>query len=142
LSKRCSAEALPSQKIKRINALPPEGKVVLVPVNGDDDGEAVTVAAVEKAEAGMGKDEAASLVEIQASNRVAISKAVTLTATDVDDAGVAVAVVKTAQRARLVPPDKIRVLLIDRADLLIVHNVIEWKFSGSMAEVPSKGLSK
>ena len=136
------AEALPSQKIKRKNGLPPEGKVVLVPVNGDDDGEAVTVAAVEKAEAGMGKDEAASLVEIQAINRVAISKAVTLTATDVDDVGGAVAVVKTAQRARLVPPDKIRALLIDRADLLSVHNVSEWKFFGSMAEVPSKGLSK
>lgn len=136
------AEALPSPKIKRINALPPKGKVVLVPVNGDDAGEAVTVAAVEKVEAGMGKDEAASLVEIQAINRVAISKAVTLTATDVDDAGVAMAVVKTAQRARLVPPDKIRALLIDRADLLSVHNVSEWKFFGSMAEVPSKGLSK
>jgi len=107
------AEALPSQKIKRKNGLPPEGNVVLVPVNGDDAGEAVTVAAVEKAEAGMGKDEAANLVEIQAINRVAISKAVTLTATDVDDVGGAVAVVKTAQRARLVPPDKIRALLID-----------------------------
>ena len=136
------AEALPSQKIKRKNGLPPEGKVVLVPVNGDDAGEAVTVAAVEKAAAGMGKDEAANLVEIQAINRVAISKAVTLTATDVDDAGGAVEVVKTAQRARLVPPDKIRALLIDRADLLSVHNVSEWKFFGSMAEVPSKGLSK
>ena len=136
------AEALPSQKIKRKNGLPPEGKVVLVPVNGDDAGEAVTVAAVEKAEAGMGKDEAANLEEIQAINRVAISKAVTLTATDVDDAGVAMAVVKTAQRARLVPPDKIRAILIDRADLLSVHNVSEWKFFGSMAEVPSKGLSK
>ena len=136
------AEALPSQKIKRKNGLPPEGKVVLVPVNGDDAGEAVTVAAVEKAEAGMGKDEAASLVEIQAINRVAISKAVTLTATDVDDAGGAVAVVKTAQRARLVPPDKIRASLIDRADLLSVHNVSEWKFFGSMAVAPLKGLSK
>ena len=136
------AEALPSQKIKRKNGLPPEGKAVLVPVNGDDAGEAVTVAAAEKPEAGMGKDEAASLVEIQAINRVEISKAVTLTATDVDDAGGAVAVVKTAQRARLVPPDKIRALLIDRADLLSVHNVSEWKFFGSMAEVPSKGLSK
>ena len=91
------AEALPSQKIKRINALPPKGKVVLVPVNGDDAGEAVTVAAVEKAAAGVGKDEAASLVEIQAINRVAISKAVTLTATDVDDAGGGVKVAKTAQ---------------------------------------------
>ena len=136
------AEALPSQKIKRINALPPKGKVVLVPVNGDDAGEAVTVAAVEKAAAGVGKDEAASLVEIQAINRVAISKAVTLTATDVDDVGGTVAVVKTAQRARLVPPDKIRALLIDRADLLSAHNVSEWKFFGSMADVPSKGLSK
>ena len=136
------AEALPSQKIKRKNGLPPEGKVVLVPVNGDDAGEAVTVAAVEKAEVGMAKDEAVSLVEIQAINLVATIKAVTLTATDVDDAGVAVAVVKTAQRARLVPPDKIRALLIDRADLLSVHNVSEWKFFGSMAEVPSKGLSK
>ena len=136
------AEVLPSQKIKRKNGLPPEGKVVLVPVNGDDAGEAVTVAAVEKAEVGMAKDEAVSLVEIQAINLVVISKAVTLTATDVDDAGVAVAVVKTAQRARLVPPDKIRALLIDRADLLSVHNVSEWKFFGSMAEVPSKGLSK
>ena len=134
------AEALPSQKIKRKNGLPPEGKVVLVPVNGDDAGEAVTVAAVEKAEVGMAKDEAVSLVEIQAINLVATSKAVTLTATDVDDAGVAMAVVKTAQRARLVPPDKIRALLIDRADLLSVHNVSEWKFFGSMAEVPSKGL--
>ncbi|MEK9986314.1 MAG: hypothetical protein VW879_16375 [Opitutae bacterium] len=134
------AEALPSQKIKRKNGLPPEGKVVLVPVNGDDAGETVTVAAVEKAEVGMAKDEAVSLVEIQAINLVAISKAVTLTATDVDDAGVAVAVVKTAQRARLVPPDKIRALLIDQADLLSVHNVSEWKFFGSMAEVPSKGL--
>ena len=109
------AEVLPSQKIKRKNGLPPEGKVVLVPVNGDDAGEAVTVAAVEKAEAGMGKDEAASLVEIQAINRVAISKAVTLTATDVDDVGGAVEVAKTVQRARLVPPDKIRALLIDRS---------------------------
>ena len=136
------AEALPSQKIKRINALPPKGKVVLVPVNGDDAGEVVTVAAVEKAEAVMGKDEAASLVEIQAINRVAISKAVTLTATDVDDVGGAVEVAKTVQRARLVPPDKIRALLIDRADLLSVHNVSEWKFFGSMAEDPSKGLSK
>ena len=136
------AETLPSQKIKRKNGLPPEGKVVLVPVNGDDAGEAVTVAAVEKAEVGMAKDEAVSLVEIQAINLVVISKAVTLTATDVDDAGVAMAVVKTAQRARLVPPDKIRALLIDRADLLSVHNVSEWKFFGSMAEVPSKGLSK
>ena len=136
------AEALPSQKIKRKNGLPPEGKVVLVPVNGDDAGEAVTVAAVEKAEVGMAKDEAVSLVEIQAINLVATIKAVTLTATDVDDAGVAVAVVKTAQRARLVPPDKIRALLIDRADLLSVHNVSEWKFFGFMAEVPSKGLSK
>ena len=136
------AEALPSQKIKRRNGLPPEGKVVLVPVNGDDAGEAVTVAAVEKAAAGMGKDEAASHVEIQAINRVAISKAVTLTATDVDDVGGAVEVAKTVQRARLVPPDKIRALLIDRADLLTVHNVSEWKFFGSMAEVPSKGLSK
>ena len=107
------AEALPSQKIKRKNGLPPEGKVVLVPVNGDDAGEAVTVAAVEKAEVGMAKDEAVSLVEIQAINLVVISKAVTLTATDVDDAGVAVAVVKTALRARLVPPNKIRALLID-----------------------------
>ena len=136
------AEALPSQKIKRKNGLSPEGKVVLVPVNGDDAGEAVTVAAVEKAVAGVGKDEAASLVEIQVINLVAISKAVTLTATDVDDAGGAVEVVKTAQRARLVPPDKIRALLIDRADLPSVHNVSEWKFFGSMAEVPSKGLSK
>ena len=136
------AEALPSQKIKRKNGLPPEGKVVLVPVNGDDAGEAVTVAAVEKAAAGVGKDEAASLVAIQMIHPVAISKAVTLTATDVDDVGGAVEVVKTAQRARLVPPDKIRALLIDRADLLSVHNVSEWKFFGSMAEVPSKGLSK
>ena len=136
------AEALPSQKIKRKNGLPPEGKVVLVPVNGDDAGEAVTAAAVEKAAAGVGKDEAASLVEIQMIHPVAISKAVTLTATDVDDVGGAVEVVKTAQRARLVPPDKIRALLIDRADLLSVHNVSEWKFFGSMAEVPSKGLSK
>ena len=109
------AEALPSQKIKRINALLPKEKVVLVPVNGDDAGEAVTVAAVEKVEAGMGKDEAASLVEIQAINRVAISKVVTLTATDVDDVGGAVEVAKTVQRARLVPPDKIRALLIDRS---------------------------
>ena len=136
------AEALPSQKIKRKNGLPPEGKVVLVPVNGDDAGEAVTVAAVEKAAAGVGKDEAASLVAIQMIHPVAISKAVTLTATDVDDVGGAVEVVKTAQRARLVPPDKIRALLIDRADLLSAHNVSEWKFFGSMAEVPSKGLSK
>ena len=136
------AEALPSQIIKRINALPPKGRVVLVPVNGDDAGEAVTVAAVEKTAAGVGKDEAASLVKIQAINRVAISKAVTLTATDVDDVGGVMEVAKTAQRARLVPPDKIRALLIDRADLLSVHNVSEWKFFGSMAEVPSKGLSK
>ena len=98
------AEALPSQAIKRINALPPKGKVVLVPVKGDAAGEAVTVAAVEKAAAGVGKDEVASLVEIQMIHPVVISKAVTLTATDVDDAGVAVAVVKTVQRARLVPP--------------------------------------
>ena len=109
------AEALPSQKIKRINALPPEGRVVLVPVKGDDAGEAVTVAAVEKAAAGVDKDEAASRVGIQAINLVAISKAITLTATDVDDAGGAVEVAKTAQRARLVPPDKIRALLIDRS---------------------------
>ncbi|MAH13081.1 MAG: hypothetical protein CMO33_04980, partial [Verrucomicrobia bacterium] len=118
------------------------GKVVLVPVNGDDAGEAVTVAAVEKAAAGVDKDEAASHGEIQAINLVAISKAITLTVTDVDDAGGAVEVVKTAQRARLVPPDKIRAIFIDRADLLSVHNVSEWKFFGSMAEVPSKGLSK
>ena len=98
------AEVLPSPKIKRKNGLPPEGKVVLVPVNGDDAGEAVTVAAVEKAEAGVGKDEAASLVEIQMIHPVAIRKGVTLTATDVDDAGGAVEVVKTAQRARLVHP--------------------------------------
>ena len=91
------AEALPSPKIKRINASPPKGKVVLVPVNGDDAGEAVTVAAVEKAAAGVDKDEAASRVEIQAINLVAISKAVTLTATDVDDAGGGVEVAKTAQ---------------------------------------------
>ena len=136
------AEALPSQKRKRINALPLKGRVVLVPVNGDDAGEAVTVAAVEKAEVGMAKDEAVSLVEIQAINLVATIKAVTLTATDVDDAGGVVEVVKTAQRARPVPPDKIRALLIDRADFPSVHNVSEWKFFGSMAEVPSKGLSK
>ena len=109
------AEALPSQKIKKINAIPPRERAVLVPVKGDDAGEAVTVAAVEKAEVGMAKDEAVSLVEIQAINLVAISKAITLTATDVDDAGGGVEVAKTVQRARLVPPEKIRALLIDRS---------------------------
>ena len=39
MSKRSLAEVLPSQKIKRKNGLPPEGKVVLVPVNGDDAGD-------------------------------------------------------------------------------------------------------
>ena len=111
-------EALHSQKIKRINALLPKERVVLVPVNGGGAGEAATVAAMEKAAAEADKDEAANLVEIQAINRVAISKAVTLTATDVDDAGGAVVVVKTAQRARPVPPDKIS--LIDRPKLIFL----------------------